>query len=139
MKRCRFAILLCVIVFPILLLGCKEESALEDSDRYCGNFSLSKYSYAIENCATSIEVEPITNYQEAAACAKDVWMQTFDCECMKRPQERIVFYDDATQTWFVSGIRLYEKWEEPMDDGGMPRILIDGKENRVIAVWHTRK
>lgn len=130
MKTLCLRMVLLLICCALVLSGCDKKPAPKKIDNQIETFSLSDYADELEAFSKSIKVEPVTDYQSAVACAKSVWQDIFDQE--ESCDEYRVCYDESTDSWLVLGV-LPDNMV-----GGVPYAVIDGSENMVIAVWHTK-
>lgn len=95
------------------------------------NFKLTDYSYFIENFPSEKVLGSIDSAEAAKEKAEIIWLEIYG-ESIKERSPYVVSFDDENQVWLVHGI-LPKYWV-----GGVPQILIQKSDGKVLAVWHDK-
>ncbi len=96
-----------------------------------GIFRLSDYSDPIERFPSEKILGPINSSQVAKKEAEVVWMEIYG-ESIKTKKPYEVLFDEANQVWLVQGTL-------PKNiDGGVPYMLIQKLDGKVLAIWHDK-
>lgn len=101
------------------------------TDETLGNFKLTDYSYAIADFPSDKVLGSVDNAQLAKENAEVIWKEIYG-ESIKDMRPYIVSFDNENQVWLVKGT-LQKNWK-----GGVPYILIQKKDGKVLAIWHTK-
>lgn len=99
------------------------------TDETIGAFKLMDYSYFIENFPSNKVLGSVDSAQLAKENAEVIWIETYG-ESIKKIKSYKVFFDEENQVWLVQG-SLQKNWK-----GGVPYILIQKYDGKVLAVWH---
>lgn len=103
----------------------------KNSNKGIGEFKLSDYQSFLDKFSSDKVVGNIDNTEIAKAQAEKVWIEIYGNNIKeKRPYE--VLFDNENQVWLVQG-RLPKN-----RDGGVPYILIQKSDGKVLAVWHDK-
>jgi hypothetical protein len=97
------------------------------------HFSLDDYDYYINLNRYSSDriLGPVDDAEIAKEKAEDVWIELFgDSVTGKRPYQ--VMFDETNEVWLVQGT-LPKKML-----GGIPYIIIQKTDGKVLAVWHDK-
>lgn len=96
-----------------------------------GNFSISQYEDRINNCSFNVSFGKINNAEEAKKHAETLWIKEYGVE-VKKKKPYVVFYDSNVKAWLVQGSLSHET------DGGVPNIIINEVDGKVLALWHDK-
>ena len=96
-----------------------------------GTFKLADYGYFIGNFSSEKVLGPVDSAQIAKENAEIIWTEIYG-ESIKGKKPYEVSFDDENQVWLVYGT-LPKNW-----DGGIPQILIQKADGKVLAVWHDK-
>ena len=95
-------------------------------------FSLSEYNKYIEKFPYDEILGGIDTQEIAKEKAETVWVEIYGNQIKKEKKPYIVFFDSNNEVWLVTG-------SLPTDmDGGVPYILIQKSDGKVLAVWHDK-
>jgi len=121
----------CAII--ILLFGGVVYMALFDrQEENLREFSLSEYNKYIEKFPYDEILGGIDTQEIAKEKAETVWVEIYGNQIKKEKKPYIVFFDSNNEVWLVTG-------SLPTDmDGGVPYILIQKSDGKVLAVWHDK-
>ena len=133
MKKIILIILLVLIMITVggvtymKLFGETEEAQTEKIQP----FSLSDYSETINDFASDKVLGAVNTSDSAKEKAETVWIEIYG-DSVKEDKPYKVYFDEQNQVWLVKGT-LPE-----MYFGGVPYILIQKSDGKVLAVWHTK-
>jgi hypothetical protein len=96
------------------------------------DFSVDDYYYYIENFPSDKIVGKIENIQQAQEQAENVWFEIYGSSINKLNKPYIVSYDSLSDAWLISG-NLPKNYV-----GGVPHIIIQKADGKVLAVWHDK-
>lgn len=72
------------------------------------------------------------NAQQAKKKAEKVWVDIYGDNVSKEKSPYTVSYDEESETWLVTGsLPRYIV-------GGVPHIIIQENDGKVLAVWHDK-
>lgn len=125
-KKTIFSI--CVIV---LLIGGLIFMLIINKASKIDNFSISDYGSYIEQFSSEKKVGETNDAKTAKKKAEEVWIKLYGEEIKSRKPYRTL-YDKTNEVWLVQG-----SLPENMI-GGVPYILIQKADGRILAVWHTK-
>lgn len=93
-------------------------------------FDIKEFEKDIDEFSTqNLYVGPIKDAEDAAAKADAVFKERYDESSLEKQRPYVVLYDEKTDVWFIHG-----KW--PEGDGGFAYMFVQGKDGKVLAVWH---
>lgn len=95
-------------------------------------FSLSEYSNYIENFSSDKILGEIDNEKIAKEKAESVWIELYGDQIKREKKPYIVSFDPNNQVWLVTGSLPKNML------GGVPYILIQKPDGKVLAVWHDK-
>lgn len=123
-----------LILIPILLIcGVMYMSIFRaDNKEPIGKFSLNEYQYFIENFPSDKVLGNISNASKAKEEAEKVWIEIYGEDVKKDIKPYVVMYDETSKTWLVTGTLPKNML------GGVPNIIIQGNNGKVLAVWHDK-
>jgi len=127
-KKSLFSIAIALIA---VLVGGGVYMAVFGNTKTVGTFSLTDYSDFIERFPSEIVLGSIDSAQLAREKAETVWIDIYG-ESVKDRKPYHVDFDDESQVWLVQGSLPKHR------DGGVPHILIQRSDGKVLAVWHTK-
>lgn len=93
--------------------------------------TIADYSEFIEDFPSERVLGPVASVAEARTQALNVWEEIYgNSNQWKRHIE--VFFDDENQVWLVRGKFI------GYGVGGVPYIIIQKEDGKVLAVWHDK-
>ena len=92
-------------------------------------FRLTDYSDFIAEFPSEKVLGAIDSLQKAKEEAEIIWLEVYG-DSVKDMKPYIVSYDGESQVWLVQGTLKKNQ------DGGVPCILIQKSDGKVLAVWH---
>lgn len=92
-------------------------------------FRLTDYSDYIAEFPSEKVLGTIDSLQKAKEEAEIIWLEVYG-DSVKDMKPYIVSYDEESQVWLVQGTL------KKNHDGGVPCILIQKSDGKVLAVWH---
>lgn len=95
-------------------------------------FSLSEYNNYIKNFPSDKFLGPIGNQKIAKEKAEFIWVEIYGEQIKKEKKPYIVLFDSNSGVWLVTGSLPKNM------DGGVPYILIQQSDGKVLAVWHDK-
>lgn len=95
------------------------------------NFSISDYDGYIEQFSSKKTLGETNDAKTAKKKAEEVWIELYG-EKIKSSKPYKTLYDKTNEVWLVQG-SLPEN-----TIGGVPYILIQKSDGRILAVWHTK-
>lgn len=101
------------------------------SDKKIESFNVSEYSEEIRKFGSVENVGEVPNSSKAKIVAETLWVKTYG-EDIKRMRPYKVLFDSNNEVWLVQGTLPKNKL------GGVPNILIQKRDGRVLAIWHTK-
>lgn len=134
MKNKLFLTIITILIFTIVGVGVYmsffKDTKSEGSETV-GKFNISDYNYFIESFPYEKVLGPLDSVQLVKENAEIVFIEVYGEEIKdKRPYS--ISFDENNQVWLVQG-SLPEKWV-----GGVPNILIQKSNGKVLAVWHDK-
>lgn len=96
-----------------------------------GAFRLEDYSQYIQDFPNNTVLGEISTVQEVRKSAEDIWIEIYGDRVTKNKPYN-VFYDEENEVWLVTGTSPKSTF------GGVPYILIEKADGKVLAVWHDK-
>lgn len=95
-----------------------------------GDFSVSDYQQYIIYFPSDRVVGPVDDVKTAKEKAEIVWIEVYGEKIRKENWAYKVYFDEESKIWMVTGLlpRIVK--------GGVPNILIQKEDGKVLAVWH---
>ena len=120
-------------VIIILLVGVAVYMAFFNKpEEKVSEFSSSEYNYYIINFPSDKILGTVDNQEMAKEKAEAVWIEMYGEEIKKEKKPYIVYFDLNSGVWLVTGSLPKNM------DGGVPYILIQKLDGKVLAVWHDK-
>lgn len=94
-------------------------------------FDVSMYNSYIKQFPSDEILGPIDSAKYAKEKAEAVWLELYGDE-VKDKKPYTIFFDDSNEVWLVEG-RLSKNML-----GGVPHILIQKSDGKILAVWHDK-
>lgn len=122
-----------IVLIVILIGGGIYISFLKKTktDETIGTFKLTDYSYFIENFPSDKVLGSVDSARLAKENAEAIWIETYG-ESIKETKSYIVSFDYENKVWLVQGT-LQKNLK-----GGVPCVLIQKEDGKVLAVWHSK-
>ena len=120
---------LCIRILFFLMIGASIFIPNETADIPIKSFSFEDYKEYIL-VRPNTEYGYIASAEEAKNAAEKIWTEIYGEECVKRHKPYEVSFDEASEIWLVMG--TLPKYTV----GGVPGILIQKNDGKVIGVWH---
>ncbi len=95
------------------------------------SFSINEYKRFIEEFKTDIVIGEILNKTDAIRNAEKIWIEIYG-ESIKEKRPYKVLFDSKNDIWLVKGTLPVNMF------GGVPYILIQKSDGKVLAVWHDK-
>ena len=134
-KKLIFGIAIALI---IVLVGGGVYMAFFKKTEAVGTFNLENYNDIIEYYENNFPTEKVPEalgFVDSEKTAKGkletVWIEIYG-KSIKNKKPYNVSFDNENQVWLVQG-SLPRNW-----DGGVPHILIQKSDGKVLAVWHDK-
>ena len=125
-------LLLTVIVVAILIVSSKVICKLfVENEREISDFSIDNFNYYIKKFPSDKVLGEVNSYEDAESKAEEVWIEIYG-ESVKTNRPYIISFDNINQIWLVSGSLSDNQF------GGVPHILIQKSDGKVLAVWHDK-
>ena len=96
-----------------------------------GTFELADYSYFIDNFSSDQVLGSVESTRLVKENAEVIWIKIYG-ESIKENKPYKVSFDDKNQVWLVQGTLQKNRV------CGVPYILIQKKDGKVLAVWHDK-
>ena len=126
----RIKVIFCVLTVAVLIAGIIIYNTFMQTN--VKSFSLNNepyYLYAMKEFPSDKYLGEIATAEEAKNHAVEEWRNLFgDKIYRKKPYK--VFFDEETNVWLVKG-SLPKGYK-----GGVPYILIQKADGKVLAIWH---
>ena len=94
-------------------------------------FNVSDYSRYIDQFPSDKVLGPINSAKIAKEKAEVIWIELYGEE-VKQKKPYSVFFDEIHGIWMIQG-SLTENWI-----GGVPYIIIQKSDGKILAVWHEK-
>lgn len=95
------------------------------------NFKLKDYNYYVENFSSEKVLGEIDSEEQARKTAEKVFVEIYGKSVVDKKPYRVSF-DDESQVWLVQGNISKH------NIGGIPNILIQKSDGKVLAIWHSK-
>jgi len=126
-------ITICIFLIMLIFFGgivwCTKQSKTNDK---VGDFNLSDYEGFIQKVSSYESVGEVSDSKEAKEVARDIWVKKYGESEIKKMKPILVAYDYNSNVWLVKGT-LPSNWI-----GGVPYILINKEDGKILGVWHTK-
>lgn len=96
-----------------------------------GKFNISEYSEVVIQFSSDKIVGTVQDVETAKEKAESIWIELYGDE-VKEKKPYIVLFDELNEVWLVQGSLPENKF------GGVPYILIQKSDGKVLAVWHDK-
>lgn len=122
-----FVVLFCII----LLIGGVIFLSFFSSEQKVESFDVADYYDYIVQFPSDKILGPVDSEEVAKEKAQEVWLELYG-ESVEEKKPYTVFFDESSETWLVKG-------SLPKDRiGGVPYILIEKLDGKVLAIWHSK-
>lgn len=129
MKK-NFLVILFITFVCTIIGGVIYMSLLRKTDNV-GSFVLEEYRDALNQFESNKIVGRIDSSVDAKKAAETIWIDIYGENIKKRKPYKVSF-DKKSNIYLVEG-SLQKNW-----DGGVPYILVQKKDGKVLAVWHDK-
>ena len=119
------------IVLIIALVGGGVYMIFLKKTETVDSFKLTDYSDFIERFPSEKILGSIDSAQTVKEKAETIWLDIYG-NSVKDKKPYNVFFDEQNQVWLVQGTL------QKNCDGGVPHILIQKSDGKVLAVWHSK-
>lgn len=132
MKKIFLVTVLCIVILLVAIYLCKDINRILP-------FQLESYSQYIEKYPSDAVVGKTDSAEDAEKNAKLVWQQIFG-EAAIDDLNYTVCYDEVNRVWLIYGHRTLFSFRHGvvLQIGGVPFIIINQEDGKVLAVWHTK-
>lgn len=96
-----------------------------------GKFNVSEYSEVVIQFSSDKIVGTVQDVETAKEKVESIWIELYGDE-VKEKKPYIVSFDELNEVWLVQGSLPKNKF------GGVPYILIQKSDGKVLAVWHDK-
>lgn len=105
-------------------------------------FSVDDYEYFVNRFPSDKVLGPIDSAEMAKEKAESVWLEIYGNDVQEK-QSYIVSYDKENGLWMVQGKILLDFSTDEKEllipaFGGVPNIIIQESDGKVLAVWHDK-
>ncbi len=121
----------CIMIF-LIVGGVVYMAFFNKPDDKVNEFSLSEYNNYIENFSSDKILGKIDNEKIAKEKAESVWIDLYGEQIKREKKPYIVSFDPNNEVWLVTGSLPKNML------GGVPYIIIQKHDGKVLAVWHDK-
>lgn len=122
-------LLICCVVFILSLVG--VAMLIFNPSIKVGHFEIATYSRYIDEFPSEKILGEISNERSAKEKAESLFREIYG-DSIKTKKPFTVSFDEKSQVWLVQGTLSKNH------DGGVPHILIQKSDGKVLAVWHDK-
>lgn len=120
-----FCIACIILIFlVVVIMICNKKTVI-------GKFNISEYSEVVIQFSSDKIVGTVQDVETAKEKAESIWIELYGDE-VKEKKPYIVSFDELNEVWLVQGSLPENKF------GGVPYILIQKSDGKVLAVWHDK-
>lgn len=120
-----FCIVCIILIFLVVVIViCNKKTVI-------GKFNVSEYSEVVIQFSSDKIVGTVQDVETAKEKAESIWIELYGDE-VKEKKPYIVSFDELNEVWLVQGSLPKNKF------GGVPYILIQKSDGKVLAVWHDK-
>lgn len=101
------------------------------------DFSMSEYEHYIEEFPSDLTLGETLDSDSAKKKAEETWIKIYGEKIKKENQPYKVYFDSTNNTWLIVG-STPKTWPWTSYIGGVPYIIIQKSDGKVLAVWHDR-
>ena len=124
-------IFMIIMVIVVLSIGGLTVMLLLNKTSKTNDFSIAEYSSYIDEFPSEKVVGFVDNKKIAKEKAELLWLEIYG-DSIKDKKPYVVSFDETNQVWLVQG-SLPKNY-----DGGVPNILIQKSDGKVLAIWHDK-
>ena len=121
-----------VIFMSMILIGGIIFVITLCNDSKVDAFDLSDFQYEIQEYKSDKILGTTENRSEAKKKAVQIWCEIYGNDIKKKKTYK-VFFDEAEDVWLIKGSMLSKNMV-----GGVPYILIQKSDGKVLAIWHDK-
>lgn len=115
----------------MMLFGSGGAMLILSQSRKVGTFDIATYSKYIDEFSSEKILGPVNDRKSATEKAGSLFREIYG-DSIKSKKPFTVSFDEKSQVWLVEG-NLPRNY-----DGGVPHILMQKSDGKVLAIWHDK-